>query len=116
MTENVETIIRGAVALDSTITPRMLDLALDALKGANLVHATVGGRPCEAEELPKVVKRHEAARFLQLKLNAIDHMARVGILVKVYGTGEQRGVGFTRESVRSVLDGKRKGKRHAKRR
>ena len=116
MTGNVETIIRGAVALDPTITPKMLDLALEALKGANLVHATVGGKPCEAEELPKVVKRHEAARFLQIKLNAIDHMARSGVLVKVYASGTVRGVGFTRESVRSVLDGKRKGKRHATRR
>ena len=116
MTANVEAIIRGAVALDPTITPKMLGLALDALKGANLVHATVGGKPCEAEELPTVVKRHDAARFLQLKLNAIDHMARIGVLVKVYGSGEKRGVGFTRESVRSVLDGKRKVGRHAKRR
>ena len=114
MTANVETIIRGAVALDPTITPKMLDLALEALKGANLVHATVGGKPCEAEELPKVVKRHEAARFLQLKLNAIDHMARIGILVKVYGTGDRRGIGFTRESVSAALKGK--VRRHAKRR
>lgn len=116
MTANVEAIIRGAVALDPSITPKMLDLALDALKGAKLVHATVGGRPCEAEELPKVVKRHEAARYLQIKLNAIDHMARTGVLVKVYASGTVRGVGFTRESVRSVLDGKRKVRHHAKRR
>ena len=116
MTENVETIIRGAVALDPSITPKMLGLALEALKGANLVHATVGGRPCEAEELPPVVKRHEAARFLQIKLNAVDHMARIGVLVRVYGTGDRRGIGFTRESVSAALTGKkRRGKRHAKR-
>lgn len=115
MTEAVENIVRSAVQTDPSITSKMLGLALEALKGANLVHATVGGAPCEAEELPPVVKRHDAARFLKLKLNTVDHMARIGLLVKVYATGTERGVGYTRESVSAALNGNRRGKRHAKR-
>ena len=41
-----------------------------------------------------------------VKLNTVDYMARIGILVKVYGAGRHRGIGYTRESVRNALKGK----------
>lgn len=116
MTPTVEAIIRNTVQMDPSITQAMLDLALDALKGTDLVRATPYGDPCEEDELPMVVKRKEVARKLQIKLNAVDHMARIGVLVKVFGSGEQRGIGYTRESVRAALKGREQGRRHGKRR
>ena len=116
MTDAVENIVRSAAQTDPSITPTMLTLALEALKGVRLVHVTGAGTPCEAEDLPPVVPRLEVARFLKRKLNLIDHMARKGVLVKVYGCGSKRGIGFTRESVRNVLAGLSKGRCYGKRR
>jgi hypothetical protein len=106
MRKEIENLIRSTAAMDETIKPEMLELAVLALQGRSLYTRDEADAQDAFDDLTQIVKRNEAAKLLMVKLNTVDYMARIGILVKVYGAGRHRGIGYTRESVRNALKGK----------
>lgn len=106
MKKEIENIIRSTAMMDDSIRPEMLELAVSALKGAKLYTRDEAAAQDAFDDLSQIVKRDQAAKLLMVKLNTVDYMARVGILVKVFGAGKRRGIGYTRESVHNALKGK----------
>ena len=105
MTANVETIIRGAVALDPTITPKMLDLALSVLRGEPIAPAPAQGGEIDSSKLPDIIPYKDAMRILHIRRSQLFEMLRTGRLKRVYGNGSQ-GIGITRRSFVKVIDGR----------
>ena len=106
MRKEIENLIRSTAAMDETIKPDMIELAITALHGKPLYSRAEADAQEAFDDLTQIVKRDQAAKLLMVKLNTVDYMARIGILVKVYGAGKRRGIGYTRESVRNALKGK----------
>ena len=55
--------------------------------------------------MPRVISRKEAAQILGKTRGRVDQLARAGLLVKVYGVGTTRALGYSESSVKNLAEG-----------
>ena len=105
MRTEVETLVRSATAMDASITEPMLELALAALRGERLVRASDPTETGTCELLTPIVTIKETTKILRCNRGTVNRMMNKRILVRVYGSGTDRAIGVTRESVVRAMRG-----------
>lgn len=104
MKKEVEALIRGAAAMDESITPERLELGLAAMRGESLAREEESA--ADDAPIPPIVSIREACRILSVTRVTVNNMLNRGILVRVYATCDSRAIGITRASVMDVMRGK----------
>lgn len=101
MKKGTESAITSIIAMDSTISPEMSRLAMEALRGKK---TTTEIAPIEDQ----VLKRKEVAKILGLSLPMVDVYCRRGDLERVSIGKASRSIGIKASSVRRILEGSAK--------
>ena len=96
MLSNTRTIIKAAVAADSTITPQQLAAGMAALEGKTAVGFT------QAEPLDRVLTRQQVAEIIGKSVKSVDIYGRKGVFRRVC-FGGARSCGYSEASVREAL-------------
>jgi hypothetical protein len=81
--------IKGALAVDHSISPKERKLILNFLRSGNQQNSETPPSP------PELLRRDEAAARLKVSLRTIDLWASQGILTKITLPGRQRACGFS---------------------
>lgn len=115
MRAEVETLVRSALAMDPSITEPMIELALAALRGEKLIRASDPTETGTCELLTPIVTIKETISFLRCTRSTVNRMMKKNILVRVYGSGNDRAIGITRESVVRAMRGLTKQHRRGRR-
>lgn len=102
MTANVENIIRNTAAMDPSISPKMVEMAVKVLRGEPLAPQPPR---MDADKLPPILTYREAREILKLKRSAFFKLIRIGRLKRVMGTGRM-GIGITRKSFLNAYEGR----------
>lgn len=97
--------IRSAVTMDPSITASMLELALAALRGESLIRAGDRTEVGTGEILTDIVTIKDVCKLLRATRSTVNRMIKKGILIRVFGSGNKRSIGLTRDSVVKVLRG-----------
>ena len=88
MKPQTELAIRSIAGTDSEIEPKMIEQALDILRGNPLENNA---------DLVHVLRYKEVANLLHVHKRTLDYYIRMGYLDKVYGGGK-RAIGISRAS------------------
>ena len=99
MKKGTELAITSIIAMDSTISPEMARLAMDALRG----------KKTDAIAIPTiddlVLKRKDVSKILGISLPMVDVYCRRGDLERVNIGKSHRSIGIKASSVRRILEG-----------
>lgn len=99
MLSSTKTAITAILRADPTIDAGMVAAAIEAAEQA------ISGKTVEAIQPP--VTRHEVAKILGMTPQRVDQIARAGALVRVVPKGSKRAIGYTRDSVNTLVSGTR---------
>lgn len=94
MNERTENAVRAVLRTDPDYNPLLTDAAVAVLKGKS--PATLQ----QVEKLDHVISRQQAAQVLNVHINTIDRLARLGQLKRVRGSG-MKALGISAESLRA---------------
>lgn len=97
MTETTSKIVTAALAADATIPKQRVDAAMRTLRGE--ADAT--------QPEPRVVRTPEACRILGVHKKTLRAWSARGVLTPCFGANPRQRIGYTAESVRAILAGRK---------
>lgn len=100
MLNTTRVIIQSAIKGDATLDEAEQNQMIQALT------ACIDGKQGTPLQMPRVISRKEAAQILGKTRGRVDQLARAGLLVKVYGVGTTRALGYSESSVKNLAEGR----------
>lgn len=97
MTETTSKVLTAILAADSTIPRQRADAAMRTLRGE-----------ADAQQPePRVVRTPEASRILGVHKKTLRAWADRGVLTPCFGANPRQRIGYTADSVRAILAGRK---------
>src|SRR5262249_28623761 len=103
MLETTFAIIKSGLNADPTLSPRDRTQILASLRNRN---KSLKIEQSQSTDLQRIVRRREAAEMYGCSLRLIDRLAAQGVLRKVRLPGRQRGAGFLKSDLVTVMVGR----------